>query len=161
MNIEYIGRGAIIDTPDVAFTYNVSETPRELYNAKVIDNLDWNERSNYIGDYIVYPFGANNDLPDIIKQVVQNNYITPGMLKKKTQLIWGLGPQLYKEKIINGVLNREWVEDNQISDWLHSWDYEDFLLKACTDYQHIEGVFSRFELNKGSRIGKPFISKFV
>jgi hypothetical protein len=160
MNIEYIGRGAIIDTPDVAFTYQVSETPRDFYQLKGnTNNLDWNTKYNYIGDYLVYPFGANNDLPDIIKQVVQTNYIAPGILKKKTQLIWGLGPQLYKEKITNGVLSREWIEDDVISDWLHSWNYEDFLIKACTDYQHIEGVFSRFELGKGARIGKPFIAK--
>ena len=160
MNIEYIGRDAIVDAQDVAFTYQVSETPRELYQSnEATDNLNWNDRSNYIGDYLVYPFGANDDLPDIIKQIVQTNYIAPGILKKKTQLIWGLGPQLYKEKITNGVLSREWVENEVIYNWLHSWNYEDFLLKACTDFQHIEGIFSRFELSKGGRIGQPFISK--
>lgn len=160
MNIEYVGRDAIVSTQDVAFTYQVSETPRELYQSnKATDNLNWNDRCNYIGDYLVYPFGANNDLPDIIKQIVQTNYIAPGILKKKTQLIWGLGPQLYKEKITNGVLSREWVEDEEISNWLYSWNHEDFLIKACTDFQHIEGVFSRFELSKGGRIGKPLISK--
>lgn len=160
MNIEYVGRDAIIETPDVAFTYQVSETPRDFYQLKGnTNNLDWNTKYNYIGDFIVYPFGANNDLPDIIKQVVQTNYIAPGILKKKTQLIWGLGPQLYKEKIEKGVLSRDWQEDNEIADWLHSWSYEDYLLKACTDFQHIEGIFSRYELSKGGRIGKPFISK--
>lgn len=160
MNIEYVGRDAIVSTQDVAFTYQVSETPRELYQSnKATDNLNWNDRCNYIGDYLVYPFGANNDLPDIIKQIVQTNYIAPGILKKKTQLIWGLGPQLYKEKIKDGVLSREWVEDEEISNWLYSWNYEDFLIKACTDFQHIEGVFSRFELSKGGRIGKPLIAK--
>jgi hypothetical protein len=160
MNIEYIGRDAIIETPDVSFTYQVSETPRDFYQLKGnTNNLDWNTKFNYIGDYLVYPFGANNDLPDIIKQVVQTNYIAPGILKKKTQLIWGLGPQLYREKIGNSILSRDWQEDTEIADWLHSWGYEDYLLKACTDFQHIEGIFSRFELTKGSRIGKPFISK--
>lgn len=162
MNIEYIGRDAIVDTPDVAFTYQVSENPRDFYQLKGNTNdLDWNNRYNYIGDFLVYPYGVNNDLPDIIKRVVQTNYIAPGILKKKTQLIWGLGPQLYKEKIDKGVLSREWVEDNEISDWLYSWNYEDFLLNCCTDFQHIEGVFTRFELTKGSRVGKPFISKLI
>ena len=162
MNIEYIGRDAIVDTPDVAFTYQVSENPRDFYQLKGNTNdLDWNTRYNYIGDFLVYPYGANNDLPDVIKQVVQTNYIAPGILKKKTQLIWGLGPQLYKEKIDKGVLSREWIEDAEISDWLYSWNYEDFLLNCCTDFQHIEGVFSRFELTKGSRVGKPFISKLI
>jgi len=160
MNIEYIGRDAIIETPDVAFTYQVSETPRDFYKSKdIVDNLDWNNRSNYIGDYIVYPFGANNDLPDIIRDTVLKNYIAPGIMKKKTQLIWGLGPQLYVEKIKAGILTRDWVEDNEVLKWLQSWNHEDYLLKACTDFQFIEGVFSRYELSKGSRVGQPFISR--
>jgi hypothetical protein len=160
MNIEYVGRDAIVDTPNVAFTYQVSETPRDFNQLKSNDNnLDWNTKHSYVGDYLVYPFGTNDDLPDIIKNVVQTNYIAPGILKKKTQLIWGMGPQLYQEKIVDGVLSRVWLEDDVVSDWLRSWNHEDYLIKCLTDYQYIEGVFSRFELTKGSRIGKPFISK--
>lgn len=160
MNIEYVGRDAIIETSNVAFTYQVSETPREFVrDNKGLHDLDWNNHCNFIGDYVVYPFGANNDLPDIIKRIVQTNYIAPGILKKKTQLIWGLGPQLYTEKIENRVLVRDWVEDTEVADWLHSWNYEEYLIKACTDFQHIEGVFSKYELSKGSRIGASKIAK--
>ena len=160
MNIEYVGRDAIVDVGQLAFTYQVSETPRDFYKQRTESNdLDWNNQYNFIGDYLVYPYGANNDLPDIIKQTVQTNYIAPGILKKKTQLIWGMGPQAYTEKIDKGVLTREWVQDSLVKEWLDSWGYEEYLLKACTDYQHIEGVFSKYELSKGSRIGKNFISK--
>ena len=84
--------------------------------------------------------------------------------KKKTQLIWGMGPVLYKEKIITtnegNKRIREIYEDAEIDAWLESWEYQTYLLKACTDYQHIEGLFTRYELNKGSRVGSPFITKF-
>jgi hypothetical protein len=166
MNIEYIGRDAIIDTPDVAFTYQVSETPRDFYKFKTDNNnLDWNSQCSFVGDYLVHPFGANNDLPDIIKQTVQSNNIAPGILKKKTQLIWGTGPILYSEKLIATKDGSKRVrilqEDTEINDWLESWEYQDYLLAACTDYQHIEGVFSKYELSKGARVGSPFISKIV
>lgn len=166
MNIEYVGRDAIVETPDVAFTYQVMDNPRDSYQFKTNNNdLDWNSQCTFIGDYLVHPFGANNDLPDTIKQTVQTNYIAPGILKKKTQLIWGMGPILYKEKLIatkdGNKRIRELYEDAEIDAWLESWDYQTYLLKACTDYQHIEGVFTRFELNKGSRVGSPFISKIV
>lgn len=154
MNIEYIGRDAIVDTPDVAFTYQVSETPRDFYKFKTeSNNLDWDNHSSFIGDYLVHPYGCNNDLPDIIRNTVQTNYIAPGIMKKKTQLIWGLGPQLYSEEIKDGVLKRVWVQDKDVMNWLRSWNFEEYLLKACTDFQNIEGVFSRFELNRGARIG--------
>lgn len=166
MNIEYVGRDAIIDTPDVAFTYQVMDNPRDSYQFKNNNNdLDWNSQCSFIGDYLVHPFGANNDLPDIIKQTVQTNYIAPGILKKKTQLIWGMGPILYKEVLVANKDGNKRIrvihEDADIDDWLESWNYQEYLLKAITDYQHIEGIFTRFELNKGSRIGSPFISKLV
>ena len=166
MNIEYVGRDAIIDTPDVAFTYQVRDTPRDFYKSKSeSNNLDWNNQCSYIGDYLVHPFGANDDLPDIIKETVQSNNIAPGILKKKTQLIWGMGPVLYKEKLIETKDGNKRIrmiqEDAEIDEWLESWEYQDYLLKAVTDYQHIEGVFSKFELNKGSRIGTPFIARIV
>lgn len=166
MNIEYVGRDAIIDTPDVAFTYQVMDNPRDSYQFKNNNNdLDWNSQCSFIGDYLVHPFGANDNLPDIIKQTVQTNYIAPGILKKKTQLIWGMGPVLYKEVLVANEDGNKRIrvihEDADIDAWLESWKYQEYLLKAITDYQHIEGVFTRFELNKGSRVGSPFISKLV
>jgi hypothetical protein len=71
-----------------------------------------------------YPFGANNDLPDIINKV-QTNYIAPGILKKKTQLIWGMGPT-YKGKDCNysegnkRVRNIRGSRDRRL---LESWDH--------------------------------------
>jgi hypothetical protein len=162
MNIEYIGRNAIVETPEVAFTYEVSENPRDFEQNKRRNNdLDWNNTYNQIGDFMVFPYGSNDDLPDVIKQVVQTNYIAPGILKKKTQLIWGMGPMLYREKIVKGVYSREYVQDDEVKAWLESWDYITYLLNACTDYQHIEGVFTKLELNKGSRIGQPFVSRLL
>lgn len=160
MNIEYIGNGAIIETEQVAFTYEVSDTPRDFYKIKSeADKLDWNNQTHFIGDYLVFPYGMNNNLPDEIKKVVQNNYIAPGIIKKKTQLLWGLGPQLYQEKIENKKLIRDWCTDDAITDWLESWGYEEYLVKAITDFHHIEGVFTKYTLNKGSRIGNARISK--
>ncbi len=165
MNIEYIGRDAIIDTPDVAFTYQVSETPRDFYQSKGKSTLNWNDQCNIIGGYLVHKFGSNDDLPDVIKEAVQTNHNAPGTLKKKTQLIWGEGPVLYKEKLITTDTGNKRIrilqEDDVVEAWLESWGYQDYLIKAVTDYQHIEGVFSKYELNKGSRVGSPFISKII
>jgi hypothetical protein len=110
MNIEYVGRDAMVDTPDVAFTYQVSETITWLHKLKGKSNdLDWNNQHK-LQDYLVYPFGANNDLPDIIS-ILFKPTISLLVLKKKTQLIWGLGPQLYNEDIEDRVLVRNWVKD--------------------------------------------------
>lgn len=161
MRIIEEGGGAIVDTGKVGFTYEVSENPRDFEQNRPKDNLDWsiNNNKNYIGDYIVFPYGNNNDLPEQIKDVVQNNNLAPGILTKKTQLLWGSGPLLYKDKIVNGVYKREWQENKEVQAWLDRWDYEDYLLRMCVDYQHMQGTFSRFVLTRGSRLGFNAIAK--
>jgi hypothetical protein len=160
MHIEYIGRDAIIETPEVSFTYQVSENPRDFESYRGhSQSLDWSNQNNYYGDYLVFPFGTNNDLPTYIKDIVQNNYIAPGLLNRKTELLWGSGPKLYKEVYEGNRPTRVWVEDKEIQKWLDKWEYEQYLLQSATDYQHLQGVFTKFELNKGSRIGKPIINE--
>ncbi len=160
MNIEFIGGDAIVQTPEVAFTYQVSENPREFESFRgSSQSLNWDNHENYYGDFIVFPYGTNNDLPSYIKDVVQNNYIAPGLLNRKTELLWGSGPKLYKESYEGNIPIREWLEDKEIQKWLDKWDYEQYLLQSATDYQHLQGVFTKFELNKGFRIGKPTINQ--
>jgi hypothetical protein len=158
--IEFIGRDAIIQTPQVAFTYQVAENPRDFDKLRGnTQSLDWDRDNDYYGEYLVFRFGIDNDLPSLIKEVIQNNYIAPGLLNRKTELLWGSGPKLYKDVYIDGKPTREWVDDAIIQKWLDTWDYENYLLKACTDYQHVQSVANKFELNKGSRIGKPLINE--
>jgi hypothetical protein len=71
INIEYIGRDAIIDTPDSI--HIISETPRVLYKFKIQQwFLDWDNQSSFIGDYRVHPYKSNNDLPDIVSRKEEN-----------------------------------------------------------------------------------------
>ena len=158
MNIESYGQNAIVETDDVVFSFEVSENPRDFdktRKARAEDSLEWTTTNyNYhIGQWRILPYGDNNDLPKLIKIAVQNNSIVPGILKKKTGMLWGKGPKLYREKFINNELVREWADDEEVQAWLDSWNAEDYLAKAITDYNHIEGVFTKFYLNKAGRIG--------
>lgn len=162
MYIEYVGSDAIVQSDKMAYTYQVAAvTPREFHQQQAKNTLDWSTKQDYIGDYIVHAYGSNNDLPKQIREVVQNNYIAPGILKKKTQLLWGSGPKLYREVIKDGKLTKEWQDNAKIQAWLDSWDYESYIVQACVDFQHMEGVFTRFELSRGSRLGNNFINKLV
>ncbi|MES2487122.1 MAG: hypothetical protein V4581_14390 [Bacteroidota bacterium] len=156
--IEYVGRDAIVQADKVAYTYAVSETPRELQQSnRQKDNLNWSTRNNVVGDYIVYPYGNNNDLPDQIKEVVSNNSIAPGILNKKTELLWGSGPKLYKEVFEDRQLIKDWQDNTTIQAWLDTWDSEAYILQGCVEYQHMQGIFSKFIQAKGGRLGNNFI----
>ncbi|OIQ22046.1 MAG: hypothetical protein BM557_01320 [Flavobacterium sp. MedPE-SWcel] len=159
--IERVGSSAIVQSGTVAYTYEASESPRDFDRYKTVsnDNLNWSSQHNFIGDYVVYPYGSNNDLPEQIKEVVQNNNLAPGILTKKTQLLWGSGPALYRDTTVDGKRQRVWEEDEAILNWLESWDFEDYLLRLCVDYQHMQGVYSRIIQSRGTRVGNNFIAR--
>ncbi|KAA2218248.1 hypothetical protein [Maribacter flavus] len=160
MNIEYIGDNAIVEVAESVFTFEVSDNPRSFDSYRVDkQTLDWTDNKYHLGNWRVFPYGNDNQLPKQIRDIVQQNYIAPGLVKKKTQWLWGKGPKLYIEKIENKVLIREWVEDKEIQEWLQSWDYEDYLTAACVDFNHIEGVFTKFYRSRGGRVGQPSIAK--
>ena len=160
MNIEFVGDNAIIDDGDNVFTFEVSDNPRSFDSYRV-DNqsLDWTENQYHIGAWRVFPYGNDNQLPKQLRDIIQQNYIAPGLLKKKTQWLWGRGPKLYIESLEDDTLVRKWTDDEEVMTWLKSWDFEEYLTKACVDFNYIEGVYTKFHQGKGGRIGKHSIAK--
>lgn len=160
MNIEFINNGAIIDDGTVAFTFEVTENPRQFdgFRGKA-DSLDWSNKENVLGEWYIRPYGDTDDLPTIIKKTVQQNHLASGSLNKQANMLWGKGPKLYKEVFRDGVLMYEWQDDKDIQEWLDSWDFESYALAANVDYHHIKGVFTKFYTTLGSSIGKGKIAK--
>lgn len=155
MNIEYHGKDAIVTADQTAYTFQVSENPRDFDSFKVTqDTLDWADKDYHVAGWRIHPYGDSNNLPKEIQRVVQNSSDAPGMLKRKFNMLWGKGPKLYKEVIKDGELRKEWVEDKQVQKWLDSWDHEEYLMRCAIDYTHIEGAFSKAYLYKGSRVDK-------
>lgn len=155
--IEYVDGGAIVRADKVAFTYAAAETPRELHQLQRRETFNWTERQDYIGDYIIYPFGNRNDLPEQIKEVVFNNSLAPGILNKRAQLLWGTGPRLYEEDIVDGKVVRKWTKDPTIQAWLKKWDADKYILECATDYQYQQSCYTKFIQARSGRLGSNFI----
>src|SRR5690606_13222446 len=153
MNIEFEGSSALVQAERCAFTYEETRVPRQL------STPIQGSSTYFVGDYVVHPYGYNNDLPEVIRDVVKRNYLAPGLLTKKTQLVWGIGPKLYTERIYNGKVIKDWKEDTEIQDWLDSFDAEDYLLRCCVDYHHVEGIFTEIIQARSGRVGTPKIAK--
>ena len=155
MNIEFNNNTALVTDDTVAFTFEVTENPRQFEDQRPTgDSLSWSNRTQVFGQWLIHPYGDNDNLPTIIKNTIQNNHLAPGALNKQTNILWGKGPKLYKEVFENRELVYDWQEDKEIQAWLDSWNYEDYLLKCCVDYSHLKGVFSKVYRNLGVRIGR-------
>jgi hypothetical protein len=154
--------GGLVTTSEASFTFEAVENPRELDNKRTEGtSLDWTNQDYQLQQYTVFPYGSTDDLPQTIRNVVQENYIAPGILKKKSQLLWGKGPKLYIEDFDEkGDLVKKWTKDAEVTKWLESWDYEKYLMKACVDFHYIECVGTMFYQDRSARLGRaPKIAK--
>lgn len=102
----------------------------------------------------IVPYGHNNDLPTVIRKVMDSNNIAPGIIERKIGLQYGEGPFLYREEINESNQKvRVPVQHSEIMSWLQSWDYERYLDIVMTEYMHTKGFFTRWYRNRAPRIG--------
>ncbi|WP_313579808.1 hypothetical protein [Chishuiella sp.] len=144
-----------------AVTFSTMNDPRgeKKTEPRTKDSLEWNNSVLQLGEYYIYQYGDCNNLPTIIRDIVQKNYIAPGLLSKKKNLLWGQGPKLYREIFDGNELIREWVHDKEINHWLDFIDAETEINKLAKDYNYMEACVSKYELNKGSLIGSSLITQ--
>lgn len=110
----------------------------------------------HIGEFDLVPHGEQNNLPEEYRVLLDENNLTPGILQKQASLLWGQGPALYELDFnAEGTRKRIWKEDAEIEAWLNGWDYEDYLMKASVEFQHMNGHFTKYYRNLGPRIGGP------
>ena len=105
----------------------------------------------------VVPWGKDNNLPNAIRNLLERNNLGPGILDRKTGLLYGQGPALYRVAIEDNERVQHWVEDPEIQDWLESWDYRGFVRHALVEYTHLNGVFVKYRMGRGVRIGRPWV----
>lgn len=133
-----------------------------LFNAA--RNPNWEHSyQNVMGKRIV-AYGPGNDLPVMVRDLVQDNNLAPGILQRQKGLLYGQGAFLYRHVIENGRIARQYTDDAEVSAWLQSWDAKRFIEKALVDYLHVQGFFALHILERGHRLGarlcrKPRIAK--
>ena len=103
----------------------------------------------------IVPYGNNNDLPTVIRKVMDDSNIGPGILERKIGLQYGEGPFLYREIIDeeSGQITRHPIKHKPIQKWLESWDYERYIQIVTTELIHTKGCYTRYYRNRAPRIG--------
>ena len=156
------GNYGVIETADCAYTFEIAGSMK-LASPGVLPlatRNSWEDQPYVVGSYRINPNGATNQLPHEMRDTLEENNLSEGVFKRQRGLLWGQGPALYKEEWVDNQKVRTWVDDQEITHWLNSFDYEEVLRRAIVDYNHMEGHYARFILNRGRRIGRsPFIAK--
>lgn len=155
MYVDYVGNRGIVSNETTGFTYQTTSNPRELDQSLDAEKANLPIANNYykVGDWRILPYGERDNLPNIIKQAVQENSSAPGMIEKKVMMYYGNGPVLYKETYKDNQIVRELVADTEILAWFKTWDVAKYLLKCAVDYEYMKGNYTKLYRNRAARIG--------
>lgn len=105
-----------------------------------------------IGKYKIIPNGPDNLFPYNFKKLLDKNNLFHPILREKIDLLLTGGTYLYTETVEGKEIIRTPVINNDIQDWLDSWDFHAWLLEQTTDFTYIENNASLFITNKARRI---------
>ena len=121
------------------------------------DPTSWDMDPVTVAGVRVVPWGADNNLPKNMRRILEKNNLAPGILERKLGLIYGQGPMLYTLDVQENERVQNWIQDEEIQDWLDSWDYRGFIRHMLMEYNHLKGCFVKYHSGKAVRLGKPWI----
>jgi len=144
---------AAVHVPDVG-VYAISINATENGWSDITDNkVSWEMQSQNIQGKRIVPYGANNNLPVAIRNIMDDNNLAPGILQREMGLLYGDGAHLYELEFENGQVTRNYKFDAVVWKWLNSWNYKRFIQMGMTEYKYLGGFFTRAYRNRGVRIG--------
>ena len=74
-----------------------------------------------VGDYKILIKGKTNRLPDEIQTMVGDNRLLPELIEKQVRILYGKGLFTYKIVYENKKPSREWINQEQRTEWFNSW----------------------------------------
>jgi hypothetical protein len=151
------GDSGVMNIPDVGvFSFYTGSGSDDMWNTLILSDsgVQWEADPDIVGGKKIVPYGSNNNLPVLIRNMMEENNLAPGILEREMGLLHGQGPQLYLDLVEDGDIVRKWTYDQEIWDWLKSWNYRRFIDMATVEYKYLKGVFVKRFIRRGVRIGR-------
>ena len=120
---------------------------------------NWESDPIAVGGVRCVPWGPTNDMPELVRNILEKNNLGPGVLSRKMGLLYGQGPMLYRNEIVDNEVQRIWMVDADIQNWLDSWDYKKYIRDVLSEFVHLNGHFTKYISGKSVRRGKAYINR--
>ena len=157
--VDRAGKFAMVDTG--VGTYAVALGSRfgsqSLSSFFDLGGRSWDKDPQSVGGVSIVPWGPDDQMPRMVRDLLEKNNIGPGILARKQGLIYGQGVRLYRNAVRDNESVQEWTQDTEAERWLESWDYRRYVRETLTEYLHMGGHFTKYQCAKSVRIGKPWI----
>lgn len=107
-----------------------------------------------VQNYKVIPEGINNNIPQYLRDILDNNHLGGSVLDKMIGLILAQGVGQYTEIVDEkeNLIVRKWVQDSEITEWLKMWDYKTYIINSLEDFVKGGTVYSKLLRNVGGRL---------
>ena len=122
-----------------------------------LDGRSWDKDPQTVGGVSIVPWGPDDQMPRMVRDLLEKNNIGPGILARKVGLIYGQGVHMYRNQVQDNEVQQQWEEDTEVRQWLESWDSKRYVRDCLEEYVHMGGHFTRYQCAKSVRIGKPWI----
>ena len=157
--VDRAGRFNMVDTGTGTYAIGMSSRfgAQSLSSFFDFGGRSWDKDPQSVGGVSVVPWGPDDQMPRMVRDLLEKNNIGPGILARKQGLIYGQGVQLYRTKVEENEVVREWIQDDDIQAWLDTWDYQRYIRETLTEYLHLGGHFTKYQCAKSVRIGKAWI----
>lgn len=157
--VSHAGRFSMVDTGHGTYAIGLSERfgAQDLSTFFDFEGRSWDKDPQSIGGVQIVPWGRDDRMPRMIRDLLEKNNIGPGILARKQGLIYGQGPQLYRTAIEQNEVQQQWVQDAEVQAWLDTWDYRRYVREALTEFLHMGGHFTKYQMGKAVRIGKAWV----
>lgn len=147
---------SVIHTDVGVYAVSIKANSDNWQNIMSFDSrVNWETEPSIVLGKKIVPYGMNNDLPVLIRKIMDENNLAPGIIERQIGLLYGEGPALYELKMNEGVLEREYKSDPEVDAWLKSWNLRRYVDMAMNEYKHMKGFFVRRYINRGARIFLP------
>ena len=164
--VDRAGRFTLIDTG--VGTYAVGLSGRGFGQDSLSSFFDlggrsWDKDPQSVAGLSIVPWGPDDQMPRMVRDLLEKNNIGPGILQRKLGLIYGQGVQLYRIHPVQlpdgsgAEMQQEWTQDTEVQSWLDTWDYQRYARECLTEYLHMGGHFTKYQCAKSVRIGKAWI----
>ncbi len=113
---------------------------------------------NY-GKWKVIKWGSDNLLPYLNRRILAENDIKQNLIDTDVNIAAGQYLFLYQERIQDGERIIEPVEDNELSDWLESWNIHEKYTETLQDLKEMGNSWVEIILSRDRSIATSMISQ--
>lgn len=163
-NLKMVGNyGCYLDDDNV-ISFQIGDTPLSsvldpdpmfpVLNDSNFPDMQWQS----IQGFQVCSRGFNNLKCEEIASDIKKNRLLPRLITKQVSMLYGHGLSVYKPTIVDGKLQKEWVDCPTVTDWLNSWkdrglesDHKEVAKSIIKNYYYFRDFFVkwRFTIGKG------------